>query len=61
MTNGGDKLVETECTNHRNTSFSETVRKKNEFTRQLAVFEGLFDNELFTCFLRPVLVFNLTF
>ena len=47
--------------NQNNSSFSETVRNKNEFTRQLAVLEGIFDNEIFTFFLRPFHVFKLTF
>jgi len=49
------------ATNYGNGSLSETVRKKNEFTRQMAVFEGNFDNEIFIFILRPFHIFNSTF
>ena len=55
------KLHGQTTTNHGNGSLSETVRKKNEFTGQLAVFEGNFDNEIFMFILRPFHIFNSTF
>jgi len=57
----GRFLADILSTNHGNGSLSETVLKKNEFTRQLAVFEGNCDNEMFIFILRPFHTFNLTF
>jgi len=48
-------------TNHRNVLFSETVRKKNEFIRQLICVEEKFCNEIFTLIFSPFYVFNSTF